>query len=197
MINAIFFAVQKLKDFVSDHSKKNCSYDGTTIGDDLKISVNYVPLQVEEYHQNYDSDKAGHLHTRKEIINKSKSSTSTNIQLKDFFQRSVQLIRKTAEYKNAINDEAKEKVLKEKGNVVGIIGQAGVEKSTLMKHLLYRNVTDERLYKADCIFYVKLRDFFNKTEINLFQFLVGNIAYNNFPEWMKDSAIRNEVLKLL
>ena len=184
-----------MKDFVLRNAKKNCSFDGTTIGNNL-IPVKYVPLQMDEYQENHDLDETGHLHTRKEIIDKSKN-TRSGILPKDFFQRSRQRIRETPEYnKNAQTEEAKEKVLNEKGNVVGIIGQAGVGKSTLMKNLLYRIVTDEQLYKADFVFYVKLRDFFNKTEINLFQFLMGNADCDSL-EWMKDSVIRKGVFKRL
>ena len=150
---------------------------------------------MDEYQENRNLDETGHLHTREEIINKSKNSIS-GISPKDFFQRSRQHIYDTPDYKNAQTKLAKEKVLKEKGNVVEIIGQAGVGKSTLMKYLLYRNVTSERLYEADFVFYVKLRDFFHKTEINLFEFLMGNAAYDSL-EWMKNSVIRKEVLKLL
>ena len=64
------------------------------------------------------------------------------------------------------------KKFKKKGNVVVVIGQAGVGKSTLMKDLFYRNLTSERLYRADFVFHVKLRDFFDKKEMNLFQFLM-------------------------
>ena len=150
---------------------------------------------MDQYQPNHDSKESGHLHTRKEIIDKRKNLIS-GISSKDFFQRSREHIHSTFDYKNARTKEAKEKVLKEKGNVVGVIGQAGVGKSTLMKDLFYRNITSERLYKADFVFHLKLRDFFGKTEINLFQFLMGKAAYNSF-EWIKDSVIRKEVLKLL
>ena len=150
---------------------------------------------MDEYQENRDSGETDHPLTRKEIIDKSKNTTS-GISPKDFFQRSQQHILDTPYYKNAQTEEAKEKVLKEKGNVVGIIGQAGVGKSTLMKNLLYRIVTNEQLYNADFVFYVKLRDFFDKTKINLFQFLMGNAAYDSL-EWIKDSAICKGVFKRL
>ena len=184
-----------MKIFVRGKAKEKCSFDGPTIGDNLKISVKYVPLQINEYQENRDSDGTGHLHTRKEIINRSKNVISS-IPPQYFFQRSLKYIRNTPDYKNAQTKQAKEKVLREKGNVVGIIGQAGVGKSTFMKHLLYRIVSQECLYNGDFVFYVKLGDFFNKTKINLFQFLMGNAAYDSL-EWMKNLVIRKKVLKLL
>ena len=191
----IFVAVIELKDFVLQNARKNSSFDGTKIADDVKITTSYVPLQINRYQPNRDSDETGHLHTRKEIIDRNKNSMS-NILPNDFFEISQQHILDTSDYKNARSKEEKEKILKEKGNVVGVIGQAGVGKSTLVKDLFYRNVSDERLYKTDFVFCVKLRDFFDKTEINLFQFLMGNTAYNSL-QWMKDSVIRKDVLKLL
>ena len=195
MIYVIFFAVNEMKEMISQHMEENCSFEMTKIGNS-KISTNYVPLQMDEYQQNFNSYQTGHLHTRKEIIDRSKNSTSTSILPKDFFQKSRQHILHTLEYKNALTESAKEKVLKKKGNVVGVIGQAGVGKSTLTTNLLYRNVTDERLYKTDFVFFVKLRDFYDKTEMNLFQFLMGNAAYDSL-EWMNNLAIRKGVLKLL
>ena len=184
-----------MKDFLLQNAKKNCTSDSTKIADDLEITTNYVPLQIDQYQPNHDSDETGHLHIKTKIIDRSKISTS-DLSPKDFFEISQQHILGTSDYKNARTEEAKEKVLKEKGNVVGVIGQAGVGKSTLIKELFCRSVTDERLYKADFVFYVKLRDLFDKTEINLFQFLMGNTAYNSL-QWMKDdSVIRKEVLKL-
>ena len=151
---------------------------------------------MDQYQPNNDLDEtAGHQHTRDEIIYRKKNCIS-GISPKDFFQRSRQHIQGTAEYKNARTKEAKQKILEEKGNVIGVIGQAGVGKSTLLKELFHRSVTGEQLYKADFVFYVKLRDFFDKTKINLFQFLLGKAAYNSL-EWMKNSLIRKEVLKLL
>ena len=196
MINICnIFAVKELKDFVLQNAKENCFFDSTKIADDLEITTNYVPLLVDQYQANRDSDETGHLHTRKEIIDRSTNSIS-GISPKDFFKRSRQHICGTSDYKKAFIKEAKEKILIEKGNVVGVIGQAGVGKSTLIKNLLCRNVNNERLYKADFVFYVKLRDFFDETKINLFQFLMGNTAYDSL-EWMKNLVIRQGILKLL
>ena len=137
----------------------------------------------------------GHEHTRKEIIFRSKNSTS-GILPKDFFQMSHQHLFCTADYQKHLTEEARAMYLNEKGNLVGVIAQAGLGKSTFIKDLLYRNLTDEQLYKADFVFYVKLQDFFDTTEINLFQFLMGKVACDSL-EWIKDSDICEEVLKLL
>ena len=160
----------------------------------LKAVTRYVSLEIDQYQPKHKSNETDHQHTRKKTIDKSKI-TASGVLPKNFFQRSRQHIYHSPDYKNARTKEAKKKVLEENGNVVGIIGQAGVGKSTLIKDLLYRIVTVERLYKANFVFYVKLRDFFDKAKVNLFQVLIGKAAYD-FLEWMKNSVIRKEVLKL-
>ena len=184
-----------MKICLRQEAQKKCSFVEKIRLGFLKTASKNVPLQIDQYQPNRDSDETGHQHTRKEIIDRSKNSVIC-ISPKDFFQRSQQHICDTPDYKNARTKEAKEKILEEKGNVVGVIGQAGVGKSTLLKDLFFRNVTGERLYKADFVFHVKLRDFFDKTEINLFQFLLEKAEYDAF-EWMKNSLIRQGVLKLL
>ena len=189
------FVVNKLKNYLRQEAPKKCSFVEKISLGSLETAYKNVPLQIDQYQPNRDSDETGHQHTRKEIIERNKNLIMC-ISPKDFFQRSQEHIRGTPDYKNARTKEAKEKILEEKGNVVGVIGQAGVGKSTLLKDLFYRNVAGERLYKADFVFHVKLRDFFDKTEINLFQFLMEKSKYDAF-EWMKNSLVRKGVLKLL
>ena len=184
-----------MKNYLHQEAQKKCSYVEKTSIVSLETASKNVPLQIDQYQPNRDSDETGHQHTRKEIIDRSKKSI-ISILAKDFFQRSQQHIRDTPDYKNARTKEAKEKILEENGNIVGVIGQAGVGKSTLLKDLFFRNVAGERLYKADFVFHVKLRDFFDKIKINLFQFLMEKTEYNYF-EWMKNSLVRKGILKLL
>ena len=190
------FAVKELQNHLCKDAKQNSYYVDEKSFGSFKTVTNYVSLQMDQYQPNRDLDEtAGHQHTRKEIIDRQKNCIS-GILPKDFFQRSRQHIQGTAEYRNARTKEAKQKIVEKKGNVIGVIGQAGVGKSTLIKELFHRNATGERLYKTDFVFYVKLRDFFDKTKTNLFQFLMGKAAYDSL-EWMKNSVIRKGVLKLL
>ena len=190
------FAVKELKNHLCKDAKQNSYYIDEKSYGSFKTVTNYVPLQMDQYQPNRDLDEtAGHQHTREEIIDRQKNCIS-GILPKDFFQRSRQHIQGTAEYRNARTKETKQNILEKKGNLIGVIGQAGVGKSTLMKDLFHRSVTGERLYRADFVFYVKLRDFFDKTKTNLFQFLMGKAAYDSL-EWMKNSVIRKGVLKLL
>ena len=67
-----FYFGPKLK-VKTKKNRENCVFDGTAIGDKLKITTEYVPLQMGEYQPNRDSNDAGHLHTRKEIIDRIKN----------------------------------------------------------------------------------------------------------------------------
>ena len=185
-----------MQNHLSKDATQNSYYVDEKSFGPFKTVTNYVPLQMDQYQPNRDLDEtASHQHTKKEIIDRQKYCTS-GILPKDFFQRSRQHIQNIAEYKNARAKETKQNILEKKGNLIGVIGQAGVGKSTLMKDLFHRSGTGERLYEADFVFYVKLRDFFDKTKTNLFQFLMGKAAYDSL-EWMKNSIIRKGVLKLL
>ena len=90
------------------------------------------------------------------------------------------MAKQTCDYKYALTNETKEKYLKKHGNVVGVIGQAGVGKSTLSMILLKR-VLEEKLYNADYIFYVRLRDLIDNKKMTLLHFLFNNIT----PDWIK------------
>ena len=116
---------------------------------------------------------------------------------KNFFEESREFAKKSNGYRNALNDEAEKLYLNERGNIIGVIGQAGVGKTTFSKILL-RDVLDEKkkLYHADYIFYVRLRDFQNKKKIKLLDFLFKNItsdlgktidSFKNFISHLSDS----------
>ena len=65
-----------------------------------------------------------------------------------------------------------EKARETQRNIVGIIGQPGVGKSTLTKNILEKLVNNELPeYDADYLFLVKLRDCQYNKETNLHSFL--------------------------
>ena len=134
---------------------------------------------MTRYQKNKAAPDSGHQHTRKEFENLYKKHSMGDILPENFFKESRKFVKKFNDYKNALNYEAKEYYLNKRGNVVGVIGQAGIGKTTFSKILLNRILNkEENLYNADYIFYVKLRDFQNqnKIKLGLLDFLFKNIS---------------------
>ena len=171
----LFFSVKKVRELLRSGLEKKCVIDGVNILKDTP-SIKYVPLQMTHYQENTTAPDSGHQHTRKEIQNLYKKHSMGDILPENFFKKSREFAKKSIDYKNALNNTAKEYYLNKYGNVIGVIGQAGVGKTTFSKILLNRILNkEENLYNADYIFYVRLRDFQNE-KLGLLDFLFKNIA---------------------
>ena len=134
------------------------------------------------YQENTTTPDSGHQHTREEIQNLYKKHSMGDILPEHFFKKSREFAKDCNGYKNSLTKEAKQAYLNKRGNVVGVIGQAGVGKTTFSKILLSRILNKKKnLYKADYIFYVRLRDFQNQHKIKLLDFLFKNITF----DWIK------------
>ena len=150
--------------------------------------IEYVPHQITHYQEIITTPDSGHLYTRKEIQTLYKKHAMGDILPENFFEKCQEFARKSIGYKNALNYEARKSYLNKHGNVVGVIGQAGVGKTTFSKILLNRILDKKKkLYDADYIFYVRLRDFQNQNKINLLNFLLKTITPDlvktiHFPE---------------
>ena len=131
-------------------------------------------------HYKENTPDSGHQHTREEIQNLYKKHSMGDILPEHFFEKSREFAKDSNGYKNSLTEEAKEDFLNKRGNVVGVIGQAGVGKTTFSKILLSR-ILNDNLYNADYIFYVRLRDFQNQNKIKLLDFLFKNIT----SDWIK------------
>ena len=192
-----FVLVKKVRKLLRSDLKQKCVIDGVKSLTDT-LSIKYAPLQMTHYQENTtapDQD-SGHQHTREEIQNLYKKHSMGDILPENFFKESREFAKTFDGYKNALNDEAEEYYLNKRGNVVGVIGQAGVGKTTFTKILLNRILNkEENLYNADYIFYVKLRDFQNQNNIKLglVDFLFNNIS----SDWAETIDCSKRFLKHL
>ena len=149
---------------------------------------------MTQYQENTKALDSGHQHTRKEIQNLYKKHLIGDITPEIFFKRSQKFAKASNGYRNALTAGAKQDYLNKRGNIVGVIGQVGVGKTTLSKILLSRILSEEEnLYNADYIFYVRLRDFQNLNEIKLVDFLFKNITF----DWVKAIGCSESFLKHL
>ena len=156
---------------------------------------------MTHYQESTTTPDSGHQHTRKEIQNLYKQHSMGNILPEHFFEKSRDFAKDSNDYKNSLTEEAKEDFLNKRGNVVGVIGQAGVGKTTFSKILLSR-ILNENLYNADYIFYVRLRDFQNQNKIKLLDFLFTNrtsdcIKTNDFPEGFLNHFLNSDSVVII
>ena len=178
-----FVSVKEVRELLRSDLEQKCVIDGVKSLTDT-LSIKSAPLQMTHYQENTTAPDSGHQHTREEIQNLYKKHSMGDILPENFFKKSREFVKEFNDYKNALNDKAKEYYLNKRGNVVGVIGQAGVGKTTFSKVLLNRILNkEENLYNADYIFYVKLRDFQNqnKIKLGLLDFLFKNIS-SDWPE---------------
>ena len=168
-----FFADKKVRELLRSDVAKSCVINGVNILKD-GLSFKYASPQITQYEENTTPPDSGHQHTRDEIQSLYKKQLITP---EDFFEKSRNFAKESNGYTKAVTDEAKKYYLNKHGNIVGVIGQAGIGKTTLSKILLSRILSKkENLYNADYIFYVRLRDFENQNEIKLVDFLFKNIT---------------------
>ena len=173
-----FFSVKEVRELLRSDLENKCVIDRVNILKDTP-SIKYVPLQMTHYQENTTAPDSGHQHNRKEIQNLYKKHSMGDVLPQIFFKKSREFAKESNGYKNALNEKAKEYYLNKRGNVVGVIGQAGVGKTTFSKILLNRILNkEENLYNADYIFYVRLRDFQNqnKLKLGLLDFLFKTIT---------------------
>lgn len=110
----------------------------------------------------------------------------------EFFEKSWETVMNSPEYKNAKSDEDREKMLLERGNVIGVVGKPRAGKSTFIKIIMSRIVDEnEKLYNVEYIFQMKLREVDYRKKTDLLTFLIGH----RMCDWMHDPIRRNAVLE--
>ena len=147
-----------------------------SILDDRKIRI--APLELVKQTQDSDLDeKMGNFHHRKEVANILNKPPAKDIHYSQLFNEAKN--HAVAASKNCCEKSAaQQKYQLVHGNIVGVVGQAGIGKSTLTK-LLVREILDDDLYNAEYIFYLHFRDLNYEKEMNLLQFLTNDSTFSN------------------
>ena len=136
-----------------------------------------APLQFSDQVEYHLSDDVGHLHSRKERVEILKRDQTGNINRDEFFIRAQEIADKTG--KN--------------GNIVGVLGQPGIGKTTLTETLMEEYGNKQEIYGAKLVFYLKFRDVDYSNRLNLLQFLAPTLNINYALDAKRRHALLNKL----
>ena len=133
----------------------------------------------------YKTD-VGCYYALNEIAKMTEQPLVGNITPEKFFDFANQNAKCLASRKNFRTVEDETKFVQSQTNLIGIVGRAGVGKTTLIQSLLLKALGKERLYNSNYIFYINMNVFDSELEINLFQFVGPNlIVFNQNRSFLK------------
>jgi len=130
---------------------------------ELQQAIEAVALQLSKEVKKSPTiiEESGH-YTRRNDWKQMYSTPEGNIKVKNIFEFAYSNATKDAE-KYCKNEEAKSKFVRQHGNNVLVIGQAGIGKTTLTKIVAQLTLEKTILPETEYIMYVRLRDIdFNK-----------------------------------
>ena len=159
---------------VSRKQASELSGTDESILDDRNVRI--APLELVKQSQQSDPEELGHFHRRKDIVERFHKPPARDIHHSELFSKARDQAVEESWY--CTTPEAKQKFRLVHGNIVGLVGQAGIGKSTLSK-LLVREILEKNLYEAEFIFYLHFRDLNYKKEMNLLQFLTNDSTFSN------------------
>ena len=180
-----FFSGNELKLFQKEQAKTQCKVELLSC---LERPITLAPLHMTQ--QKVESaDDLGHFHTRNEISQTISEPSSSGIIVDNLFTKATEHVTSTTKFQY-FDDETREKDFARLANTVGLIGQAGIGKTTLSKTILNR-VLNDGLFDADYVFYLQFRGVNFKQNTNLLSFLGVKLT------WAQEESRRKTVLTKL
>ena len=136
-------------------------------------NVRIAPLQISrQSHCSQLANEFGHYHHREELAAIFNKVPESDIDHTELFRVSNAQALLDAE-SNASTAAARAKYQLINGNIVGIVGQAGIGKTTLTKCLV-KKILDEALYDIEYVFYLEFREIDFAKKMHLLDFLTGD-----------------------
>ena len=156
-------------------------------------SIKLAPLQLsQEQEQKQETlDSIGQFHHRQESPQSTKPLVG-DISINDIFVKSKEQANALCANNQYYSEEEKKRHMITYANMVGVIGQAGIGKTSLTKKLL-RQIIDEGLFESNYVFYLQFRELDYDRETNLLSFLAKSLSLS----WINNSPRRNAVLNKL
>ena len=146
------------------NAQKNSS---VICGNFIKKKFTPAPLQFSDQVEHHLSDDVGHLHSRKERVEILEKDQTGNINRDEFFKKN--------------------------GNIVGVLGQPGIGKTTLTETLMEEYANKGTVYDSKLVFYLKFRDVDYSNKLNLLQFLSPTLAKDYTLDKKRRHALLNKL----
>ncbi|XP_076803659.1 NACHT, LRR and PYD domains-containing protein 3-like isoform X2 [Clavelina lepadiformis] len=159
---------------------------------ELDHPINAVALEISSDLQpdRERMEGTGHYNRRADFLNVYEQPEG-DIALQDLFKEALGRAE-TESLKKCRLKPLQERYVRCHGNIVGVVGQAGIGKTTLAK-ILAKKILDEGLLEAEFIFYIPFRMINYDSESNLLQFLVTSSSCRWRHTARSDEALLKEI----
>ena len=182
------FKDAKLKNKLKKKAEIESGKVVTPLPREKQMKIKIAPFQVAT--QDRDWSQMARSHSRGENVksfdeNLEKCNMDGIVSHKELFKKALE--HATAVVKNFRNGVTSEKnFVSVYGNIVGVIGYAGIGKTTLSKELVQKAINENLFGEIDYVCYLRFRDINMEVQVNLIQFLT------NEPDYFQDED-RNQV----
>ena len=150
-----------------------------------------MQLSQEQEQEQETFDNIGQFHHRNESPHTTKPLVG-DISISDIFIKSKEHVNALYANNQYYSEDRKIKDVDNCANMVGVIGQAGIGKTSLTKTLLQK-IIDDGLFETSYVFYLQFRELDYDKETNLLSFLAKSLSFS----WVNNSFRRNAVIKEL
>jgi len=150
----------------------------------VNLQIASQPVRVSN-----DLDDEGHLHRRKDLV-KMYQHPPGDFPESQMFERPKFDARAEA-VKKYKGDKERNEHIEKTGNIVGVIGQAGIGKTTSMKKWVKRVLNGEMLLRVSFLFFILVRNLDFSKQMNLLEFLVSTVI----QDWEHDDETDRKWLK--
>ena len=177
--------LKPFKLWLKQEAKKCCNFDSVS---GIKKFVGIAPLQftTKKQHRKLDLDdntKKQNLFWKLQHAEEMCKPPVGDLLFENFFKEAMIFAIKSADQRTFAFFEAKKHYINQVGNIVGILGGAGMGKTTLMKQLLQQTLDEnKRLYDAEYVFYLQLRNLNYKIKTSFLHFLLPGSIPTRFVE---------------
>ena len=191
-MKSIFVLGNQLKELLQSEARKKCTVDKFFC---INRTIQLAPLQLSHQPQDEDAENIGHFHHRNDIPDTTHMVVKApvgDVSVKDIFSKAREYVKTITANNQYLTEEDKKKDVDLNSNIVGVIGQAGIGKTTLTKTIL-NEIVDKKLFNCSYVFYLQLREVDYAEETNLLSFLAKTLSL----PWINEPKRREAVVKEL